>query len=117
CGRLSLDGFTFDTGPTILLMPEVLEETFAAAGRRMGDYLTLTRCDPNYRIHFRDGSAVTFTTDLVRMGQELERIERGSFARYLAFLARGRVQYQTSLDHFVGRNFDHVLQFLTPANL
>jgi phytoene desaturase len=117
CGRLALGGFTFDTGPTLLLMPEVVEETFAAAGRRLADYLTLERCDPNYRIHFRDGSALTFTPDLERMARELERIEPGSFPRYLAFLARGHVQYRTSLDRFVGRNFDHLGQFLTPASL
>jgi phytoene desaturase len=117
CGRLEIGGFTFDTGPTLLLMPEVLEETFAAAGRRLADYLTLERCDPNYRIHFRDGSVLTVTSDLERMARELERLEPGSFPRYLAFLARGHVQYRTSLDRFVGRNFDHLGQFLTPASL
>lgn len=117
CGRIAERGFTFDTGPTLLLMPEVLEETFAVCGRRMTDYLTLHRCDPNYRIHFRDGSAVTFTTELTAMAQELERIEPGSSQRYLAFLAQGQVQYRTSVDRFVGRNFDHLGQFLTPGNL
>ena len=117
CGRLEVGGFTFDTGPTLLLMPEVLEETFAAAGRRLSDYLTLVRCDPNYRVHFRDGSAITLTTELTAMGREIERIEPGAFERYLAFLAQGRVQYRTSVDRFVGRNFDHLGQFLTPGNL
>lgn len=117
CGRIVTDGYTFDTGPTLLLMPEVLAETFAACRRRVEDYLTLHRCDPNYRIHFRDGSDVTFTTELTAMSNELERVEPGSFQRYLAFLAQGKVQYQTSLDQFVGRNFDHLGQFLTPASL
>jgi len=117
CGRLSERGYTFDTGPTLLLMPEVLRETFQALGRNLEDYLELVRCDPNYRIHFRDGSAVTFTTELVRMSEELERIEPGSFARYLAFLEVGEKQYRTSLDRFVGRNFDGVLGFFSPANL
>src|SRR5689334_16275978 len=67
CGRLNVGGFSFDTGPTLLLMPEVLEETFSSVGRRMADYVRLHRCDPNYRIHFRDGSQVTFTTELTGM--------------------------------------------------
>lgn len=117
CGQLAFDGFTFDTGPTLLLMPEVLEETFAAAGRKVSDYLELTRCDPNYRIHFRDGSDISFSTDLVHMVRELERFEPGSFRRYLAFLSVGREQYQTSLERFVGRNFDNVMQFIAPSNL
>lgn len=117
CGRIEDRGFVFDTGPTLLLMPEVLEETLSVVGKKLSDYLTLIKCDPNYQIHFRDGSEVTFTSDLVKMGQELERIEPGSFQRYLAFMAQGRLQYKTSLDRFVGRNFDSVLQFLTPKNL
>jgi phytoene desaturase len=117
CGQLRVGGFTFDTGPTLLLMPEVLEETFQAVGRKMSDYLTLTRCDPNYRIHFRDGSDVTFTTELTQMANELERLEPGSFSRYLSFLALGREQYRVSLERFVGRNFDSVMQMFSPGNL
>lgn len=117
CNRLSMGGFHFDTGPTLLLMPEVLEETFAAVGRRAQDYLSLVQCDPNYRIHFRDGSDVTFSTNLVAMRAELERIEPGSFGRYLEFLALGQRQYRTSLDRFVGRNFDSPLEMFTPGNL
>ena len=54
CGRVEFDGFQFDLGPTILLMPHVLEETFASVGVRMSDVLELTRCDPHYRVHYRD---------------------------------------------------------------
>jgi phytoene desaturase len=38
-GQLKLDGYTFDTGATLLLMPEVYQETFAALGERMADHL------------------------------------------------------------------------------
>ena len=117
CGRLQVDGFTFDTGPTLLLMPAVLEETFASVGKKLSDYLTLERCDPNYRMHFRDGSDLTFSTELSQMGRELERIEPGSFGRFLEFLALGEDQYRTSLDHFVGRNFESRMEMFTPANL
>lgn len=117
CGRVRLGPYAFDLGPTLLLMPEVLEETFAAVGRDVHQHLRLVRCEPNYRIHFRDGSHATFTTDLAAMGRELERLEPGSLRRYLDFLARGQVQYATSLERFVGRNFDHLGQFLTPRSL
>lgn len=117
CAQLVVDGYTFDMGPTILLMPEVVERTFRDLGRKMETYLRLHRCDPNYQVHFRDGSRLTFTSELTRMCEELERIEPGSFPRFLEFLALGRVQYRTSLDQFVSRNFDHLGQFLTPRSL
>ncbi|WP_224243014.1 phytoene desaturase family protein [Hyalangium gracile] len=117
CNQLRVEGFTWDIGPTIVLMPEVFEETFAALGRRVEDYLTLQRCEPNYRIHFRDGSAITFTSELCTMGRELERFEPGCFQRYLAFLAQGREQYRTSLDHLVGRNYAGISDYFSPKVL
>ncbi|OJH37350.1 phytoene desaturase family protein [Cystobacter ferrugineus] len=115
CNQLKVDGFTWDLGPTIVLMPEVFAETFTALGRRMEDYLTLHRCDPNYRIHYRDGSAITFTSELCAMGRELERVEPGSFQRYLSFLALGRTQYRTGLDHLVGRNYEGLSDYFVPS--
>ncbi|WP_163990071.1 phytoene desaturase family protein [Pyxidicoccus caerfyrddinensis] len=117
CNQLRANGFTWDIGPTIVLMPEVFEETFRALGRRIEDYLTLLRCDPNYRVHFRDGSDVTFTSELCAMGRELERVEPGSYERYLAFMAQGRVQYRTSLDYLVGRNYDGISDYFSPKVL
>ncbi|MFQ3663235.1 MAG: FAD-dependent oxidoreductase, partial [Chloroflexaceae bacterium] len=51
-GKLNLlreAGYTFDTGPSLLTMPWVIEELFAAAGRRMADYLTLEQIEPTCR--------------------------------------------------------------------
>lgn len=123
CGRLSVPdaagtgAFHFDIGPTILLMPEVLEETFASFGKKASDYLELVKCDPNYRVHYRDGSSILFSTDLVQMQRELERVEPGAFQRYLEFLRVGKTQYDHSVKSFVGRNFDSVFQMLTPGNI
>ncbi len=53
-GRLQLGEFSFDVGPTFFLMPHLLENIFQRAGRRMEDYITLTRLDPMYRLVFPD---------------------------------------------------------------
>ena len=52
CNLLERDGFRFDTGPSLLTMPFVLEELFQAAGRKAGDYVSLQRLDPACRYHF-----------------------------------------------------------------
>ena len=46
-------GFRFDTGPTVLTMPDLLADTFAAAGADMDDFVTLRRLDPAYRAVLR----------------------------------------------------------------
>lgn len=117
CGRLAVGGFTFDLGPTILLMPFVLKRTFASVGRRLEDYLALTRCDPNYRVTWRDGSTLTLSGDLDAMRGELEHLEPGSFQRFLAFLAKGQVRHDVSMERFVSKHFASLAEFLTPRNL
>lgn len=51
---LKIDGYTFDTGPTFLMMKYVLEEMFAETGRKASDYLEFVRIDPLYRLQFPD---------------------------------------------------------------
>lgn len=117
CGVVREDGFQWDLGPTLLLMRDVVEAPFRELGRDPADYLTLTRCDPNYDIHFGDGTHVAFSTDLARMRDQLEAIEPGSFAKYLAFLEFGRHAYDTSLAHVVTRPLDGLLSYLNPKLL
>ncbi len=45
-------GYTFDTGPSILTMPWVLEQLFESAGRKLEDYMTLRRIEPQWRTFF-----------------------------------------------------------------
>lgn len=117
CGRVTMGDFAFDLGPTILLMPHVLEAAFHSVGRELRDYLTLTRCDPHYRVHYRDGSRFTLSSDEARMSAELERLEPGSTARYRDFLAHGRKQYETAFPRFISRHFKSVWPFVSPPNV
>jgi phytoene desaturase len=55
--ELRIDGYRFDTGPSLLLMPDVYRELFAAAGRRIEDYVTLLPMEPNYRVHLAGGDS------------------------------------------------------------
>ncbi|MEJ2710547.1 MAG: phytoene desaturase family protein [Anaerolineales bacterium] len=119
-GRASIlekDGFRFDTGPTLFLMPEVFADTYQALGTRMEDHLELTRLDPTYRVHFHDRSTLDLSADLGKMRNQLEAMEPGSFENYLKFLSEGYRHYHLSLKHFVGRNFRNIFEYLSPSNL
>lgn len=90
-GRIEGGGFKFDLGPTIVLMPDVFYRLFADLGRRLEDYLELRPLEPNYRLHFADGSYLDSTSNLQRMMQEIERLapsDLDGFMRYLAWMQR-----------------------------
>ncbi|MGE5073793.1 MAG: phytoene desaturase family protein [Anaerolineae bacterium] len=111
------DGHRFDVGPTLFLMPEVWEETFAALGEKLSDHLQLVRIDPTYRVHFQDGSRLELTSNLGRMQSELEKVEKTAFTSFLAYMAEGSKHYKLSLEKFVGRNFFNIFEYFSLGNL
>lgn len=111
------DGFYFDTGPSLFLMPATYAQTYADLGERLEDHLDLMRVDPTYRIHFHDGSILDLGSNMYALHKQLETIEPGAFEGLMRFLAQGYRRYTVSLEKFVGRNFYHWFEFFSPANL
>jgi phytoene desaturase len=111
-GRLSLEGYEFDTGPTVLTMPELIAEPLAAVGENLSDWLELTPLDPAYRAFYPDGSTLDVHTDTVRMAAEISRVcgprEADGYLRFVDF-AQGL--WRLERDNFIDRNLD------SPADL
>jgi phytoene desaturase len=102
-GQWTSQGFTFDTGPSMVMMTEVWRRLFNDVGRRLEDYVTLVQCDPNYRLHFADGTQLEMTSTLNKLLENLERIEPGCTPRALEFIAHTGSLYTQGID-FISRN-------------
>ncbi len=63
--------FRFDGGPTVITMPDLLADTFAAVGADMANYCTLQRLDPFYTANFADGSRIRIRSTLADTRAEL----------------------------------------------
>ena len=114
---LEKDGYRFDTGPTLFLMPEVFAETYTALGERMEDQLDLVRLDPTYRVHFHDRTTLDLTSNLQLMREQLDAMQPGAFEAFLRFMSEGYRHYNLSLKYFVGRNFNSLLDYFSLRNL
>lgn len=86
-GRLRRDGYVFDTGPSLITAPAIIDDVFAAAGRRLRDYVSLVPLDPFYRIWFHDGTWLDYTSDLERMKASMAKFHPGDAARLEDFFA------------------------------
>ncbi len=111
------EGHRFDTGPTLFLMPEVWEETYAALGEKLSDHLELVRIDPTYKVHFDDGFHLELTSNLGQMQSQLEQVEKTAFSGFLNYIAEGNRHYKLSLEKFVGRNFTSLFEYFSLRNL
>ncbi|KAK3355253.1 putative phytoene dehydrogenase AL-1 [Neurospora tetraspora] len=119
-GRCSLihtkDGYRFDQGPSLLLLPGLFRETFEDLGTTLEqEGVELLQCFPNYNIWFSDGKRFSPTTDTAAMKLEIEKWEGpDGFRRYLSWLAEGHQHYETSLRHVLHRNFKSIVELADP---
>jgi len=111
-GRLTLGGYEFDTGPTVLTMPDLIEEPLRAVDERLANWLDLSPLDPAYRAHFPDGSTLDVITHTGRMAAEIARVCGAREADgYLRFVEYAQQLWLLQRRDFIDRNFD------TPADL
>ncbi|MFF3572137.1 phytoene desaturase family protein [Nocardia jiangxiensis] len=115
-GRLDVGGYRLDTGPTVLTMPHVVEEAFAAVGERMEDRLSLAAVDPAYRAHFADGRHLEVHSDGDRMAAAITEFagagQAAGYRRLRTWLTR---LYHAEFDSFIAANFDSPLSALRPS--
>ncbi|WP_298036361.1 phytoene desaturase family protein [uncultured Microbacterium sp.] len=103
-GRYQRDGFTFDTGPSWYLMPEVFDHFFRMLGSSSEQELDLVRLDPGYRVYF-EGDAERF--DLPAEGAreaiiDLDPASREGLTRYFDSAAE---TYDIATKQFLYTNF------------
>jgi len=114
-GRAERNGYLFDTGPTVMTMPDFLRDAFTALGLDMDDFLTLRRLDPAYRAVFADGSELRVRAERADMLAEVERVcgsrEAAAFGRYCEWLTR---LHALETPRFLDRNYDGVLDLVRP---
>ena len=114
-GRLELGGYRFDTGPTVLTMPDLLARCFTAIDQDMDDFLTLHAVDPMYRAVYEDGSVLHVRPGREAMTAEIADVcgaqEAAAFGRFCDWLAS---LYELELPHFIDRNFDSPLDLAWP---
>lgn len=118
-GRLDIDvadgTFRFDTGPTVLTMPDLIADAFDSVGEDMDDWLTLEPVAPLYRSFYPDGSVLDVHSDVDQMADEIDRVigpdEAAGYRRYVDFVSK---LYRYEMNDFIDRNIDSPFDLLTP---
>ncbi|MET7655174.1 phytoene desaturase [Streptomyces sp. NPDC005486] len=114
-GRLVRGGYRIDTGPTVLTMPDLADEAFAAVGDSLYDRVDLIPLHPAYRARFADGSSIDVHTGAEAMEAEVRRFagagEAAGYRRLRDWLER---LYRAQMRQFIDANFDSPWQLLTP---
>lgn len=113
-GRISDRGYEFDTGPTVLTMPDLIADAFDCLNEDMSDWLTLEPVKPLYRTFFADGSQMDVHSDTGQMAAEIEKVigpqEAAGYLKYVDFVSD---LYKYEMRNFIDRNIDTPLDLIS----
>jgi phytoene desaturase len=114
-GRVDTHGYQLDTGPTVLTMPDIIDEAFAAVGENLSDRLDLMPVEPAYRAQFADGSSLDVHSDADLMANAIEEFagakQADGYRKLRGWLTK---LYRTEFDGFIAENFDSPLALVNP---
>jgi len=101
-------GYSFDLGPSIIILPHLFRRVFERAGRVMEDYVELQELQPHWRAFFEDGTTIDLFSDVKLMEAELERL--GADAEgYWQFVEYSRMLWKFSEEAYLERGADTLM--------
>ena len=114
-GLLQRDGYSFDTGPSVLTMPSLIQDALSCVGEDLKDWLDLVPVDPLYRAFYHDGTSLDVHADTQRMQDEIATkigaSEALGYGKYVDFVTK---LYKYEMNDFIDRNIDSPFNLLTP---
>src|SRR5215212_8531586 len=91
--QLKAEGFTFDMGPSWYWMPDVFERFFNQFGKKVGDYYSLQRLDPSYRVYWEQGHS-DIPADYSSLRAFFEETEKGGGQKLDKYLKEAETKYR-----------------------
>ncbi|MSY58612.1 MAG: phytoene desaturase, partial [Actinobacteria bacterium] len=114
-GLLNKSGYSFDTGPSVLTMPDLIADALACVGEDLKDWLDLVPLEPLYRAFYADGTQLDVHANTNQMQAEIAKNispeEAIGYGKYVDFVTK---LYKYEMKDFIDRNIDSPLNLLTP---
>ncbi|PTX57949.1 phytoene desaturase [Litoreibacter ponti] len=105
---ISMNGHRFDLGPTIVTVPQVFRELWAACGRDFDTDVDLRPMLPYYEIRWPDGSSFKASGSTEEMMAEVKRLSPSDAKGYEKFLKDSEARYAFGFED-LGRRPMHKL--------
>lgn len=109
--QLQDQGFSFDYGPTITMLPEEYKDVFRASGANPDDYLKMTPLDPLYTLYFPDKTSLKVSNNLTKLTQTLEAFGPKEAQGYFNYIQDVYKRYHLAKKHFLNKSYRKPLDF------
>ncbi|MGY1810219.1 phytoene desaturase family protein [Blastococcus sp. SYSU D00669] len=101
-GWVARDGHGFDTGPSLVTLPHLYRDLFAATGAPLDDVLDLVPLDPAAELRFTDGTRLTVPGRAAAVPDALDdALGDGAGAQWTALMERAGQMWRVSEQPFL----------------
>ena len=114
---ISEEGFTFDTGPSLLNYPWVYEDYFSSLGKNFYDYVNLIKVDPAVNFLWRDQTNLQLSSDLNTLSDEISKFSTKDRLGIIEFFKSSQKKYDLAFKNIVTKNSSNVFSWLLNAGL
>ncbi len=117
-GQFKAKGFTFDSGPSWMLMTDVYERFFDAVGENIHDHVKLQKLSLSYRVFYKNlGQQIDIYSMPAQDKLTFETIEPGAGNQLNKYLQKSEYIYKVAMGKFLYKNYDSPRDFMTPQML
>ena len=106
------NGHRFDLGPTIVTVPQVFRELWAACGGNFDNDVDLVALDPFYEIRWPDGSKFAARQDTEAMEAEVRRLSPNDVRGLQKFLKDSEARYLFGFEDLGRRPMSRLLDLI-----
>lgn len=111
--ELLIQGFRFDTGPSLLTMPFVIEQLFESAGKKLSNYIELIQPNIICKYFYNDKTIINAYSDINRFADEIQSKTKDSAKSIKKYLKYSEQIYNLTADLFLFNDFTEVKNLLT----
>lgn len=116
-GEMNLDGFRFDTGPSLFTRPDLVDELFVLAGEDPRDHFHYRRLDPVCHYFYPDGKRFQAPADPEALAQAMEKELGEPAANIRAMQRRGAYLYRITAPVFLESSLHKLHTYIRPSGL
>ena len=95
--QFKTNGYTFDMGPSWYWMPDVFDRFFEDFNKKSSDLYEIKKLDPGYKVFFKNNESVLISSDVNKITETFENIEKGSGNKLIKFLEEAKDNYELAV--------------------
>ena len=116
-GEIKESGYRFDTGPSLLTMPQVLEDLFSDCNENLEDYLRINRLNIICKYFYPDKSIINAYSDVEMFGKEIDEKSSDNSESLNKYLNYCKTIYELAGDLFLTKDPSCVSTYLNSKAL